>query len=329
MENGIAMRAVTITMDEERPVLALAEVPEPKGADTDLIVRVAAIGVNRADLLMDRSHFGDNPLGIAGSELAGTVVDMGAACEGFKVGDRVMALAPACYADLAKVRYETAIAIPAGVSWRMAASLPSWYMTAHNALVTQGGLQPGQSVLVQGATSGVGTAALKLARYFQAGTIVGAARSQEKLLRLSHLIEGIAVVPLGPDWPEEVIAAIGGEADLIVDLIGGGVLDGNLDCVTIGGRIVAAGRLGGFSDVLNMNKLAFKQASITGVTFRSRTVAQRRQIARAFAVEVLPALTDGRIEPLLDRSFAFEEAAEAHAYVKANKHFGKVTIEVN
>lgn len=323
------MKAVILSSGQEPVRLERADVPEPKVDARHLIVQVAAVGVNRADLRLDRGHFGQNPQSIAGSEFSGTVVAMGEGCAGFKVGDRVMALAPACYAELATVRYEMALHVPEEMELQTAASIPAWYVTAHDALVTQGRLQAGESVLVQGVTSGVGIAAAQLARFFGAGKVVGVARSQEKLARLAQFIDSLDIVRLEADWPAKVVDLTGPGANLIVDLVGGGVLDGNLKCAAIEARLVAVGRLGGQADVLDINQLAFKRLQIQGVTFRSRTIEQKAAIVRAFKHDVLPALAEGKIRPLLDRAFNFEEATEAQAYMQENKHLGKVTIKVD
>ncbi len=308
--------------------LVLRELEVPIAGPSDLLVRVAMVGINRADLALSKTHYAENPAGVAGSELSGEVVAVGAECRGFEAGDRVMALSPACFAQFASVDHRLAVRIPAGMDWRSATALPAWYMTAHNALVGEGGLQAGEAVLIQGATSGVGIAAAQLARLFGARTVIGVARSAARLRRLDQY--GFNhVFTADSAWPQSVRDASAGRGvDLIIDMVGRGALAGNVDAAAICGRIVAVGRLGGPSDTLDIALLAYKRIRLIGVTFRTRSIDEKAEIARAFAADVLSAIAEHRITPPIDSVFPFAEAQAALAHVRSNAQLGKVLLEV-
>lgn len=322
------MKALVIDDTGHAPRLALRQLPQPEPGVGELLVRVRMAGINRADLALSKHHYAINPLGIAGSELAGEVVGMGDGCPGFAIGDRVIALASACHAERVCIDHRLAIHVPDSMCWQTAAALPAWYMTAHNALMTEGRLRVGESVLIQGATSGVGIATAQLAKRFGAAVVFGVARSADKLQAVAA--QGVDVgLTADSAWADAVNDATGGRGvDLIIDMVGGGALGGNLRSVAVLGRIVAVGRLGGANDTLDIAALAYKRVHLMGVTFRSRSVEEKARIARAFATGVLPWVCDGRIRPLIDRVYPLAEAEAAQEHVRRNAHFGKVLLEV-
>lgn len=312
--------------DSPRPRLVLTELPAPQVSDNELVVRVEMAGFNRADLALAADHY--PPQTVAGSELAGEVIEVGRNCVGFKVGDRVMALSRGSHAEFATVDHRLAISIPEGIAWQVAAALPAWYMTAHDALINQGELRAGETVLIQGVTSGVGQAAAQLARLGGARTIVGVARSIAKLGRLADRVVDRGLL-MDTDWPAEARKATNEQGvNLVIDMVGGGALTGNLQSLATGGRVVAVGRLGGSSDTLDIGMLALKRARLIGVTFRSRSLEEKIAIARAFATEVLPHVIEGRITPTIDRIFPLTAAAAAQELMQRNEHFGKVLLAI-
>lgn len=320
------MRAITIVGAGEEARLVEDKAPCPTPGDHELLIRVAYAGLNRAELaLTNNDHLKGSR--IPGGEMAGEVIAMGPDCRGFAIGDRVMGLGRGSHAEQACIDHRVAIKVPAGLDLRLAAALPACYMTAHNALRAEGALQPGEVVLVQGASSGVGIAAVQLARYFGARCVIGVGRDAEKLKRLRSegLDEGIVAEG---NWAERVVAASGGGADLIVDMVGGGALAGNLASAALQGRIVAVGRLGGQSDMLDLNLLAFKRLRLIGVSFRSRSIEEKATVAQAFAREVLPAVLDGAVRPVIDRIFPLTQVATAHELLRRNAHFGKTLLEI-
>lgn len=322
------MRAIIRDDKAAAPELEEKEVARPVAGPGELLVRIHAAGLNRAQLPRPGGSGHEvHPLGIPGGELSGVVVEVGAGVSGFAVGDRVMALASGSYAQYAAFDHRLAIHVPPSIDLLTAAGLPSWYMTAHNAVVTEGALRSGETLLVQGATSGVGVAAAQIARCLGSAKVIGVARSAEKLAQLDAFDDTL-VSEAG--WDEQVRSLTEGKGvDVIVDLVGGGALGANLRAAALGGRIVAVGRLGGSSDELDLNMLARKRIRLLGVSFRTRTMEQRADIARGFERDVLPAIVDGRIVPKFDRSFTMSEVREAQDYLKTQPKLGKVLLEID
>jgi len=292
------------------------------------VIRVRAVGMNRADLVLPKVHYMAKgvPAVIAGYEIAGTVVAVGAECKGFAVGDRIMALARAAFAEQCVIDHRMAIHIPSAMDFTTAAAIPTWFITAHNALTDQGALMPGEDVLIQGVTSGVGIAAAQIARALGAGRVIGVSRNKDKFEKLEPF--GLdAVIEAREGWPEQVKTATGGKgADLIIDMVGGGALSGNLEAAALKARIIAVGRLGGEKDELDIGQLAFKRLTIRGVTFRSRTIDEQAAIVDSFAKSVLPMVLDGRVKPVIDCVMPFEDAQKAMDHVGRNAHFGKTVL---
>jgi len=321
------MRAIIRDDRASAPTLEEVQVECPSAEPGHLLVRVHAAGLNRAQLARPGgTGHAIHPLGIPGGELSGVVVEIGAGVEGFAVGDRVMALASGSYAQYAAFDHRLAVHVPPSIDLATAAGLPSWYMTAHNAVIAEGGLRAGETLLVQGATSGVGIAAAQIARCFGCANVIGIARSSDKLAKVAEFDHKLSATP---GWQQRVKALTNDAgADLIVDLVGGGALSGNLEAAALTGRIVAVGRLGGSSDELDLNMLSRKRVRLIGVSFRTRTIGQRAAIARGFERDVLPAIVDGRIVPKADRSFMMREVREAQDYLRMQPNLGKVLLEI-
>lgn len=321
------MRA--IIRDDKAGVPQLEEryVARPVAEPGDLLVRIHAAGLNRAQLARPGgSGHAVHPLGIPGGELSGIVVDIGAGVSGFAEGDRVMALASGSYAQYAAFDHRLAIHVPPSIDLLTAAGLPSWYMTAHNAVVVEGKLRTGETLLVQGATSGVGVAAAEIARCIGCARVIGVARSAEKLAQLDAFDDTLIAAA---DWHQQALSLTDGMGvDAIIDLVGGGALAANLQAAALGGRIVAVGRLGGSSDELDLNTLARKRIRLIGVSFRARTMDQRAAIARGFEKDVLPAIVEGRIVPKIDRVFPMREVCQAQDYLRTQPKLGKVLLEI-
>lgn len=325
------MRAIAIREGLDRPIWELRDVSSPIHEATELLIRVHAVGMNRADLVLPKVHYMAKgvPAVIAGYEIAGTVAAVGSKCVGFAVGDRIMALARAAFAEQCVVDHRLAIHIPPALDFTTAAAIPTWFITAHSALTQQGDLKPGEDVMVQGVTSGVGIAAVQIARALGAGKIIGVSRNKEKFEKLQAF--GLdALIEAREGWPEEVKAATGGKGvDLIVDMVGGGALSGNIASAALKGRIVAVGRLGGEKDELDIGQLAFKRITIRGATFRSRTIEEQADIVQSFEKSILPMMLDGRVKPVIDCVMPFEEAQRAMDHVGRDAHFGKTVLTIN
>lgn len=324
------MKAIVLSGSSEVPQLELRKVDRPEPKPGELLIRVGAAGINRAELTAPRrSGHAGHPQGIPGGELAGTVEAVGdGAISRFKPGDRIMALGNGSYAQYTCVDERLAVAVPAGMELTTAAALPAWFMTAHNAVVTEGRLQSGETILIQGATSGVGMAAALIARQFGAGRIIGIARSAEKLEQLEGRVIDRGFVSTGP-WVEQVGELTNGKgANLVIDMVGAGALGGNLSAAAVAGRIVAVGRLGGPEDTIDINMLAMKRIRLIGVSFRLRTLDERVAVAEAFARDVLPAVVAGKIVPPVDRIFPMREVTQAQNYVRSNAHSGKAVLKI-
>lgn len=323
------MKAVLVVPSPSGPTLELQDVPAPAAGATELLVRVRGAGLNRADLRRTQSHFASTGgAHIAGLEMAGEVIGMGDAVRGWAVGDRVMAMANACYAEQTVVDYRVALKAPAQLSWVEAAGLPTVYLTAHDALATAGGLARGGTVLVQGVTSGVGIVAVQIAKGLGASQVFGTARSTARFGRLATFGMDHGIDAKTQDVVAAVSQHTGGRGvDVIVDMVGGGALAANVACSAIPGRIVSVGRLGGMTDTVDLNELARKRISLVGVTFRTRSVEDKQKLNERFMADLGAQLSDGRLRPIIDRTYPLSEALAAQDYMASNAHFGKIVLE--
>ncbi|MGD2044860.1 MAG: NAD(P)H-quinone oxidoreductase [Gemmatimonadota bacterium] len=324
------MRAVVIREPGDPDVLELREVPRPEPGPGEALVRVASSGLNRADLLQRRGRYPvppGYPEDIPGLELAGTVESVGEGVTDVVVGDRVMGiLGGGGYAELAVSPADTLVPIPEGMGPAQAGAIPEVYMTAYDAAFLQEGLKAGETLLVHAVGSGVGTAALQLARRIGA-SVIGTSRTPEKLERAGEL--GLEHAVLADDgWPDRVLELTDGRGvDVILDLVGGPYLAGNQRVVAVRGRHIVVGVPGGVEAVLNLRGLMGRRASIRGTVLRARPLPEKVELARAFARDVLPGFASGELAPVVDRVFPAAEAAQAHARMEANENFGKILLE--
>jgi len=292
---------------------------------------VRAAGLNRADLIVasGRMHGpAGGPGTILGLECSGEVADVGAKVTGVKPGDRVMTSAPASYAEYALADMGRVHRIPANnMSFEQAATLPVGLQTMHNAVVTAGRLTSGEAVLVQGASSGVGLMAQQIAKLKGARLVIGSSTNTERRQKLTSFGADLAIDSRDPSWPEQVLDATGGKGvDLIVDQISGYVANSNLQATAIRGRIVNVGRLGGFHGDFDFDLHAMRRIDYIGVTFRTRTVDEVREINRLMRDDIWGDVEAGRIALPIDRTFPLDDAAAALAHMKDNAHFGKIVL---
>jgi NADPH2:quinone reductase len=266
---------------------------------------------------------------IAGLEWAGKVVETGFEVAEFQPGDRVMCSGSGGYAEYAATDWGRVSPLPAAdMSFEQAAALPIALQTMHDALVGNGRLRPGESVLIQGASSGVGLMGLKIAKYLGARLVIGTSRDVGRRARLEEFGADLALDPGDPAWPDAVQEATGGGGDLIVDQVSGGVANDNMKAARVLGRIVNVGRLGGFSGDFDYDLHALKRIDYIGVTFRTRSLEEVREINRRMHADLWPAVEAGTLYLPLDRVFPLAEAAAAHAHMRANAHLGKIVLRV-
>ena len=329
------MRAIVIIPDEQSGTLALHDVPDPTPGPQDLLIRVKATALNRADLAQQRGRYpaavtaADSGLAIGGLEAAGEVIGMGSEADGFAVGDRVMAMCGGGYAELVTIDHRLALRVPARLSWEEAATIPVAYMTEHDALITNGQLQAGESVFVNAASSGVGVAAMQLAKLFGAQPVMGSSGVADKLQALSDWGMDVGINYHTDDVAEAVLAATQGEGvDVIIDHVGASHLADHLRCMALQGRLVSVGRLGGGKHEIDLDWIALRRLHLIGVTFRTRMLEERIAIAQRCGEAILPALADGRLRPCIDRVFPLQEVAEAQGYMASNAQIGKIVLAV-
>lgn len=311
--------------------IEIRELERPKPGPEQVLVKVRAAGLNRADLIVasGRMH---GPTGgpgtVLGLELSGEVAEVGANVKSVKPGDRVMASAGATYAEYAVADMGRVHKIPANnMSFEQAATLPVGLQTMHNAVVTAGRLKAGEAVLIQGASSGVGLIAQQIAKIKGARLVIGSSTNAERRERLKELGADLAIDSKDPNWHEQVLAATGGKGvELIVDQISGYAANQNLKATAILGRIVNVGRLGGFHGDFDFDTHALRRIDYIGVTFRTRSVEEVREINRLMRADIWADVEAGRIQLPIDKTFPLEQAAAALAHMKANAHFGKIVL---
>jgi NADPH:quinone reductase-like Zn-dependent oxidoreductase len=265
-----------------------------------------------------------------GIEFAGEIVEVGADATGWHVGERVMGRAPGSYAEFVMVNPASLMRIPESLSWAQAASIPNVFVTAHDALATAAELKSGESVMVTAASSGVGTAAIKLARFLGAKTVIATTRAATKIASLKSIGADLAIDVSKSGWVDQVMAATEKRGvDVIIDNVGGSMLADNIRALAIKGRLVSVGRNGGNVGECDLDQVAFKRAIIIGVTFRTRTPQESFLCAERFAGACLDGFRTGALEPVLDRTFRFSAIADAHAYMLSDAQVGKIVLTID
>ena len=321
------MKAIVLSDGGPAP----GDVPVPKPKPDEVLVRVRACSLNRADLIVasGRKH-GDQggPGVIPGLEWSGEVVETGAGVPStVKPGDRVMCTGSGGYAEYAVTDWGRVAPMGTGMTFEEAATLPLALQTMHDAIVTNGRLAAGESVLIQGAGSGVGLMGLQIARLMGAGVVIGTTRNAGSRARLGEFGADVALDPTDPAWHEQALEATGGKGvDLIIDQVSAGVMNQNMQAAAVLGRIVNVGRLGGFKGEFDFDLHALKRIAYIGVTFRTRSIEEVREIVRLMRADLWDAVTAGKLALPIDRTFKLDEAVAAQAHMKANQHFGKIAL---
>ncbi|MEA2988377.1 MAG: hypothetical protein QOG83_1088 [Alphaproteobacteria bacterium] len=325
------MTAIAIRAPGGPEMLVPEERPVPQPGDGEVLVKVAAAGVNRPDVHQRQGSY-PPPAGatdIPGLEIAGEVVALGAGVTRWKLGDKVMALVVGGgYAEYCPAHESLCLPVPAGLSMSEAAAIPETFFTVWYNMMERGRLKAGETVLIHGGSSGIGTTAIQLAR--EAGAhVIATAGSPEKCEACRKLGAEIAVNYKTEDFVAATKAATAGRgADVILDIVGGDYIDRNYEAAAIEGRVLQIAFIGSPKATVDFRRIMFKRLTHTGSVLRSRPVADKAAIARAVEQHVLPLVAAGRVRPVMDRSFALREAAAAHARMESSAHIGKIVLTV-
>jgi NADPH:quinone reductase-like Zn-dependent oxidoreductase len=307
------------------------DLPKPEPASNQVLIRVRASSLNRADVGVAAGHQHGRVGGIGsriGLECSGEVEAVGRDVKDFKSGDRVMGSAPGSYAEYVVADPGRIARIPANnMTYEQAACLPVALQTLHNAIVTAGRFKRGETLLIQGASSGVGLMGLQIGKFMGASLVMGTSTNPGRRSRLKEFGCDVAIDTTDPKWPEAVKKATADKGvDLIVDMVSGGVANGNLEAAAILGRIVNVGRLGGQKGEFNYDLHALKRIDYIGVTNRTRTPEELNEVTHRMRADLWPAVEAGKLSLPIDKTFPLDKVAEALAMMKANQHFGKIVL---
>jgi NADPH2:quinone reductase len=328
------VRAIRFENAGDADVIKLVEESIPQLRPHDLLVRVRAAGLNRADILQRQGFYGEQPdFGdsvIPGLEIAGEVLDIGTAATGFRNGDRVMAIVGGgAHAEYARIDSRMAMAIPDRLSFAAAAAIPEVFVTAHEALIHLGKLTSGGWALIHAAAGGVGSAAVMLAHALGAKTVFTAS-AKKRIDRVSELGGTVGVDYRKHDFLDAALNATDGRGvDVVVDFIGGPYLDRNLRALVPGGRLIQVGTLQGGAGHLSLDLLLHNHLRIVGTVMKSRSFEEKLAMTNRFRERWLSAFSTGQLEPLVDRVFPLAQAGEAHRYMEASGNIGKIVLSID
>lgn len=325
------MKAVLIREPGPPSVLQIEEVPEPVPGEGDLLIQVKATSLNRADLLQRRGIY-PPPAGtradIPGLEFSGSVIESRDDQYRFKVGDAVMGLLPGeGYAELVVTPASMVMPIPPNLSFEQAAAVPEVFATAYDALFPQLDLKEGESLLIHAVGSGVGTAAVQLAR--EAGArVLGTSRSSEKLSKAEELGLEIGINCHNADFTASVLRETESSGvDAVLDLVGAKYWQSNLKVLKATGRMIFIGLVSGNKVEADLGLIMRKRLRLMGSVLRFRTRPEKTLLAQLMIKNVLPLLEQRRLTPVIDRVFAWQEAVAAHSYMEQNRNFGKIVLK--
>ena len=323
------MKSCWIVTKGHKSVLEWRDVPAPQPKPGQMVMRVRASALNRGELIVGSAVHG-GPEKIGGVEAAGEVHAVGEGVDGFRPGQRIMARARGTFAEYAVLDAHQALPMPERLSWEQAAAIPISFFTAYEMLYPPyGRLKAGEWLLVTGASSGAGVASIQLAKMLGAHTI-GLSSSSSKLAKLAQIGLDVPIATRAADFSAKVKEATGGKgADLIVNLVGGSLFAECMSCLARLGRLAVVGYVDGkLKAEIDLGAVHLNRFEIFGISNAKLTPEEKAQAARGFARDVLPAFADGRLAPLVDRVFAFDELPAAKAYMESNAMVGKIVVRV-
>ncbi|SAL86577.1 zinc-binding dehydrogenase [Caballeronia arvi] len=322
------MRAVRVIPAPSGGRVEVQDIPVPQPGAGEVLVRVRAAGLNRGEIKQAGELRSGNAI-TAGVEFAGEVAQVGEGVTAWREGDRVMGHGKNCQADYVIAHPLALMPVPGNLPWIDAAAFPNVFITAHDAVVTNGQLREGESILVNGASGGVAMAAIQIASALGAKPVIGVSRSAAKLDKLCRFGVDVGIDSSRESQVDAVMAATGERGvDVIIDTVGGPVFEANMDSLAIKGRLVQVARIGAPTAQIDLAKLWLKRLKLIGVTFRTRSEQERLECIQACARDLLPALEDGRIRLPIDRTFPLDAIHEAHAYMHLDQHVGKIVLTV-
>jgi NADPH2:quinone reductase len=328
------MRAAVIVQFGGPEGLQVREVAVPVPRGRDILVRVRASALNRADMLQRLGRYpppNDVPQDIPGMEFAGEVEGRGREASRWQIGDRVFGIVGGgAQAEYLTVHEDAIAAIPAGLNWHQAAAIPEAFITAHDALVTQAGLRAGDSVIVHAAGSGVGLAALQIVRAWGAAAY-GTSRTAEKLERAREygLTDGVVL--------DQSLAALGAAVsewtaqrgvDIVLDLVGGPYVPVSVEALAVKGRLMLVGAVAGAQASIDIRRILSKRLTLRGTVLRARSLDEKIDATRAFAQQIVPLFATGQLRPVIDSVFPLDRIADAHRRMESNDTFGKVVLDM-
>ncbi|MBT9503307.1 MAG: zinc-binding dehydrogenase [Burkholderiaceae bacterium] len=322
------MKSYSLRVEGTEVLVQLGDVPLPEAGRGQVLLKMQAAGLNRGEFIPGGLIKGgaSKPAGIEG---AGEVVALGSGVTGLQVGQRVMGRCAGAFSEYAVMDAREALPVPAGLAMEAAAAVPLTLLVVHDMLVLQGRLKAAEWLLVTGVSSGVGVASLQVAKALGA-KVIGTSGSPDKLSRLQALGLDVAINTRAPDFAARVLEATGGQgANLVVNTVGGSVFAECLRCMAFEGRLATVGYVDHqLKAEIDIQALHVKRLTLFGVSNKMRSADQRAAGLPAFKADLLPAIADGRIRPLVDRVFTFDELAAAQAYMETNQHLGKIVLKI-
>jgi NADPH:quinone reductase-like Zn-dependent oxidoreductase len=323
------MKSYWLKLDSGKTALEFRDVPQPEPGPGQILLRMHAAGLNRGELIVGHSVKAGGAAKAAGAEGAGEVAKLGAGVSNVRVGERVMGRCAGSFAEYSLMDAREAVPVPKNLSWEEAATIPLVFMVVHDMLIAQGRLKAGEWLLVTGISSGVGVAALQTAKALGAH-VIGTSGSQEKLEKLQGMGLDVGIRTRAGDFAKAVLDATGGKgANLVVNNVGGSVFPETIRALAYEGRHATIGYVDGVLHAdLDIETLHTKRLTLFGVSNRLRTAEQRAVTVRGFAADVLPYIASGKIKPVIDRVFPFEELPAAKAYMESNAQVGKIAVRI-